>query len=162
VNLDPECTVTIYAQDQSGDICSSTAQQIEANIAKCYSTAWVYYSIDGCADPDPSSRSSPTSSPSSTRKPKSSVGPIVGGVIGGVVGVALILASAVYFWRIKRSNAVVPTKRDSIYEMSGAEERKEMPGHEAYGGYFRGEMEGEKAPSVKASPAPVELPTDHH
>jgi hypothetical protein len=164
VGEDPECTVTIYAQDQTGDICSSTAPQLEVNIGRCYNASWVFYSIDGCEVPGSSATSSPTSSPSnSSSNSHSSVGPIVGGVVGGVVFVTMILVGAIYFWRKKKRSTAAPgLGEDARYELSGAEDRKEMPVSNAHG-YFGGEMHGSKPPSVKgASPPPVELPANYH
>ncbi|KAF2430306.1 hypothetical protein EJ08DRAFT_249460 [Tothia fuscella] len=164
VNLDPECTLTIYGQDPSGDICATNAPQIEANIARCYNASWTYYSFDSCAVPEATTASSSTGatsslSTSSKSKTSGNVGPIVGGVIGGVIFIALVLAAGVY-WMRKRKNGIAEAPNDG--------ERHEMPAHndryemqtKRYT-YFGGELDSEKPESdVKhSSPPPVELPT---
>ena len=84
--------------------CSSEAK-IVAQLAQCYNSSWVYYSIDGCDIPStlpassalPEATSSATPAPTANARP--STGVLVGGIIGGVSAFALVFISAMYFLR---------------------------------------------------------------
>ena len=105
--------VTIYANNTIADEpCSAVVLQF-ANIATCYNSSWVYYSIDACIPP--SSSSSASSSPTSSSTPQSHhsnhTGAIVGGVIGGVAGVAILVGIAILFFvRRRRQQRQQPDK----------------------------------------------------
>jgi hypothetical protein len=110
----------------------------------------VYYSIDQCIPPNPSTTkassssstaqlSSPavssvasssigTSSSEPTTKSAHSnhIGAIVGGVIGGVVAVAVAVAVAIYMI-LKRRKTLRPTLNTPIHELDGSGEKKELP-----------------------------------
>jgi len=96
--------VTIYANDTNAEQpCSAVVLQF-ANIATCYNSSWVYYSIDACIPP--SSSSSASSSPTSSSTPQSHhsnhTGAIVGGVVAGIAGVAVLVGIAIFFF-VRRS-----------------------------------------------------------
>jgi hypothetical protein len=89
---------TIYANDTiAGEPCSAVVLQF-ANIATCYNSSWVYYSIDSCTSPS----SSPTSSSTSQSHHSNHTGAIVGGVVAGVAGVAVLVGIAIFFFVRRR------------------------------------------------------------
>lgn len=104
-----ERLATIYGANSEEFVpCSSTVLQF-AQIAECYNSSFVYYSIDVCIPPDRISSSSlsvtPSSSPSSgeaSKLRKHNTGAIAGGVVGGVCGLALIAAAVFLLLRRKR------------------------------------------------------------
>ncbi|KAK7189027.1 hypothetical protein DPSP01_004135 [Paraphaeosphaeria sporulosa] len=77
VQLDPGCAVTLYGpNDDSGQACSSPVK-IVGELAACYNSSWIYYSVDNCFKPNSVSSSAlvlPTvaASPSSTLSSSSS------------------------------------------------------------------------------------------
>ncbi|KAF1993551.1 hypothetical protein P154DRAFT_540316 [Amniculicola lignicola CBS 123094] len=121
VNLDKGCAVTIYGPDEDPAYpCSSTQLQV-AEIAQCYNTSWVYYSIDGCdiptttpsatplitdSTPPPTGVASSSATSSATAAPRSShTGIIIGGIVGGVALFALILFGVAFYYRRRYSTA---------------------------------------------------------
>ncbi|KAH8697275.1 hypothetical protein BGW36DRAFT_378354 [Talaromyces proteolyticus] len=113
---DSGCGVTIYGNDSDvSSPCSSTTLQL-AQIATCYNSSWVYFSIDNCQAPVSSTvgASSTATAPATSSTNSSSggsstnVGAIVGGVVGGVVGLGLIALAGWFLWlrqRPRRANA---------------------------------------------------------
>ncbi|CAN9101443.1 unnamed protein product [Alternaria alternata] len=110
--------------------CSSTVLQF-AQIAECYNSSFVYYSVDACTPPDQissssliaTSSSSPSSTPSSSAvsgPKKNNTGAIAGGVVGGVCGLALIAVAIFLLLRRKK-------KRDQVPEIP-SDERREVGG----------------------------------
>ncbi|KAF1969647.1 hypothetical protein BU23DRAFT_652348 [Bimuria novae-zelandiae CBS 107.79] len=62
--LDPGCAVTLYGpNDDTGLSCSSPVK-IVGELATCYNSSWIYYSIDGCLPPSKSSVALPSATPS--------------------------------------------------------------------------------------------------
>ncbi|KAH7086900.1 hypothetical protein FB567DRAFT_54884 [Paraphoma chrysanthemicola] len=136
VGMDPGCTVTIYADDYSGDICSSTAPQLEINLVDCYNSSYIYYSIDWCNSPR-SATPSPSSSTSSSAKV--STGAIVGGVVGGVVVLGILIGVGVYMWKRKIRNNDAPQEvgGTGIAELSYEPKPMEMDGASGMMAYKR-------------------------
>ncbi|CAO2653931.1 Nn.00g106640.m01.CDS01 [Neocucurbitaria sp. VM-36] len=97
VGLDPGCTVTIYANDTTEDICSGYQEEIRP--VDCYNSSFVYYSIDFC-DPG-AAQELPSSAPTSSSGTPTSA--IVGGVVGGVLGLCIILGLVIYMIRKRRA-----------------------------------------------------------
>ncbi|OAG24757.1 hypothetical protein CC77DRAFT_1017102 [Alternaria alternata] len=131
VGLDPGCSATIYGADSEEFVpCSSTVLQFD-QIAECYNSSFVYYSVDACTPPDQissssliaTSSSSPSSTPSSSAvsgPKKNNTGAIAGGVVGGVCGLALIAVAIFLLLRRKK-------KRDQVPEIP-SDERREVGG----------------------------------
>jgi hypothetical protein len=97
--------VTIYGNNSDPSMPCSSEIKIVAQLAQCYNSSWVYYSIDGCDIPStlPTSSAlseataSATSTPSAAVRP--STGVIVGGIVGGVSAFGLVFVFAMYFLR---------------------------------------------------------------
>ncbi|KAK2742826.1 hypothetical protein FQN57_005117 [Myotisia sp. PD_48] len=91
VQLDDECTVTIYGKNEIPESpCSSKITQL-AELATCYNSSWIYYSIDFCTVPTASQ--TPTPTPKSSSSPAiisstSYTGALVGGIVGGIAVIA--------------------------------------------------------------------------
>ncbi|KAF4538207.1 uncharacterized protein LTHEOB_10977 [Lasiodiplodia theobromae] len=165
VDLDEGCGVTIYGSNSNSLSCSSEAIQV-AELATCYNTSWVYYSIDQCISPKDiasttSSSSTSTASSSSSasgNSSSSSTGAIAGGVVGGVAGLALIAGALFYFLR-KRRQAGASGSHDSEqshpHEMGSDHARSELQA----GGMHKYELAA-KGPSemeeLRAPPAEME------
>ncbi|KAF2106561.1 hypothetical protein BDV96DRAFT_607255 [Lophiotrema nucula] len=154
VDLDPGCAVTLYGPDTTSDPCSAEILAV-AEIATCYNSSWVYYSIDGCDIPSqiPSSKASsstplPTSttlstvsllsttttttatssasaSPSSAPQAVNHTGVIVGGAVGGVAAVALVAIAVLLFFR-KRKTSQPNSSPAPTYEMPNDRQRFEI------------------------------------
>ena len=127
--------VTIYANNTiAEEPCSAVVLQF-ANIAMCYNSSWVYYSIDACMPPSPSSSasSSPTSSSTPQSHHSSHTGAIVGGVVGGVAGVAILVGIAIFFFvrrhRQQRQQPDEPQEMPDAHipEMYAKEAEPELP-----------------------------------
>ncbi|QDS68575.1 hypothetical protein FKW77_000511 [Venturia effusa] len=138
VGLDTGCSVTIYEKDTTSDPCSGAA--IIAELAKCYNTTYVYYSIDMCTAPSSTSSASPRSSATtSSRNPNT--GAIAGGIVGGVVGVAAVIFGLfLYMRREKRKNVAELTDQSiaagdekRVHEMHGVI-TQELPAGQGAGG----------------------------
>lgn len=148
------CEVTIYEKDTTSDICSGTA--IVAELAQCYNTTYVYYSIDMCTTPSSSSSISSTSSATTssgaatttitasstpTASHKTNTGAIAGGIVGGVLAVAAVLLGLfLYMRRKKRKNVAElghhPTTHGDekrAHEMHG-DNTQELPAGQGAGG----------------------------
>ncbi|KAI2483222.1 hypothetical protein Ptr902_05539 [Pyrenophora tritici-repentis] len=132
VGLDSGCSATIYGTDAEEFVpCSSTALQF-AQLATCYNSSWVYYSIDACTPPQSSSISGnptrPTSNPSTSSSTantpsKNHTGAIVGGVVGGVGGLALT-GLALFFVHRHRRN-----KKKALEQPPTVPQPPEAPGN---------------------------------
>ncbi|ORY19165.1 hypothetical protein BCR34DRAFT_582354 [Clohesyomyces aquaticus] len=142
VGLDSGCSVTIYGPDDDTGLACSSPTKIIAELASCYNTSWVYYSIDGCDPPGKTPSPTPTSSSASKQNGTTNIGAIVGGIVGGVVGVALVIIIIFLCYRQRR----VPPRKDTpppppryelpnaaINEMQQTEKTKhtELYAHEA-------------------------------
>ncbi|KAG9186204.1 hypothetical protein G6011_02760 [Alternaria panax] len=111
VGLDPGCTVTIYMNDTTVDICSGYQEEIQP--IDCYNSTFVYYSIDFCDaganDATPSATPTPTSTPSPSPPPPPSsglsTGAIVGAAVGGGIALGIITGLAVFYIMKKRNSA---------------------------------------------------------
>ncbi|KZM26756.1 hypothetical protein ST47_g2103 [Ascochyta rabiei] len=123
--LDPGCTVTLYGAN-AGPLSCSSATKTVGHLATCYDPSWVYYSIDQCLPPTPSSVKvssvRPTSAgPSATKgasaTPESKVhtGVIVGSVVAGISCAVLTLAGMLLVLR-RRRKATPPRP---THELSG-------------------------------------------
>ncbi|KAH7076710.1 hypothetical protein BKA63DRAFT_288161 [Paraphoma chrysanthemicola] len=134
VGMDPGCTVTIYADDYSGDICSSTAPQLEINLVDCYNSSYIFYSIDWCNSPR-----SATPLPSASPSAKVSTGAIVGGVVGGVVVLGILIGFGVCIWKRKRGNDDAPQEVNGtgVAELSYEPKPMEMDGESGMMAYKR-------------------------
>ncbi|KDB23929.1 hypothetical protein H109_04171 [Trichophyton interdigitale MR816] len=117
VNLDNGCSVTLYGRDDiAGQPCSSSVTQV-AEIATCYNTSWVLYSIDECTVPAPGQTRVPV--PNMTRD---YTGAIVGSIIGGlfVIATSIIIGWFCFVYRPRRrqeecqEQATVHEKADDI------------------------------------------------
>jgi hypothetical protein len=132
---------TIYGADVDADTpCSSEVLQFP-QIATCYNTSWVYYSIDACTPPS-SSSSSPTtllpSSSSTSTAPPSPSPPdtvaIAGGAVGAVCGLA-VLASIIFLFlrrNRKRRQQQQPPRASSnaLAELLSPDVKHEIYTHE--------------------------------
>ena len=127
--------VTIYANDTiAEEPCSAVVLQF-ANIATCYNSSWVYYSIDECTPP--SSSSSASSSPTSSSTPQSHhsnhTGAIVGGVVAGVAGVAILVGIAIFFfvrrrrWQRQQPHELQELPDTHVPEMYAKQAEPELP-----------------------------------
>lgn len=146
--------VTIYEKDTTSDICSGFA--IVAELATCYNTTYVYYSIDMCTTPSSSSSvstisSATTSSGAATTtitasstpssSPKTNTGAIAGGIVGGVVAVVAIVLGLFLYMRRKKRNSLAelgdhPTTTGDekrVHEMHG-DNTQELPAGQGAGG----------------------------
>ncbi|EFQ99223.1 hypothetical protein MGYG_02237 [Nannizzia gypsea CBS 118893] len=86
VNLDDGCSVTLYGRDDiAGQPCSSSVVQV-AEIAACYNSSWIFYSIDECTAPAPGQTKAPV--PDMARD---YTGAIVGSTIGGLFVIAIFI-----------------------------------------------------------------------
>ena len=128
---------TIYGSDSEQYVpCSSTVLEF-AQIATCYNTSWVYYSIDTCAPPS-SASPSPTSSPTK-EDDRPNTGAIAGGVVGGVGG-AVVIALAVFFVLRRRKRRPSQPQTDappeaggsSLNELPHAPAKSELDNKDAY------------------------------
>lgn len=139
-------TVTIY-EDAPGDICSGT--QVEnVDIASCWNSTYVFYSIDFC-DPG-AANSSP--SPSTSKSSAPPVGAIVGGVVGGVI-VLVVLVCGLGWVLFKKRQA----RRDArVGEMQGAG-RVELPYGYAPQELGTGMVVYKQHAAVEVEQPPVEL-----
>lgn len=160
-------SVTIYGSNSNGLSCSSEAIQV-AELATCYNTSWVYYSIDQCTSPkditsttSSSSTSTASSSSSASSDSSSSAGAIAGGVVGGVAGLAFIAGALFYFLR-KKKQAKASGSHDSEqshpHEMGSDHARSELHA----GGLHKYELAA-KGPSEmeELHAPPVEMEGDH-
>ncbi|CAG5185447.1 uncharacterized protein ALTATR162_LOCUS11307 [Alternaria atra] len=116
VGLDPGCTVTIYMNDTTVDICSGFQEEIE--LVDCYNSTFVYYSIDFCdagaigdsptATPTPTPIPTTTPTPISTPPPVASsgisTGAIVGAAVGGGIALGIIIGLVVFYVMKKRNS----------------------------------------------------------
>ncbi|EUC51256.1 hypothetical protein COCMIDRAFT_79905 [Bipolaris oryzae ATCC 44560] len=101
VGLDPGCTVTIYQNDTTENICSGYQEVIQP--IDCYNSSFVYYSIDFC---DIVSTQSPIAPhPPSSGSSGISTGAAVGATLGGVAGLAIIGGLIAFFVLKKRREA---------------------------------------------------------
>lgn len=149
--------VTAYQANTDADVCSGFPFAIE--VATCYNSSWIYYSIDNCnaAAVQSSSLTSASASASATNNSSNNVsakstnhtGAIAGGVVGGVVGLALVLGGVFLYLRKKKAKT----------NASGAQEMEtpiaELPGQKA------AELGGAQHDAVYEKVAegpPVELP----
>ncbi|OJD34044.1 uncharacterized protein BKCO1_2500079 [Diplodia corticola] len=101
VDLDPECGVTIYGPNSDSLSCSSTAKQI-ADIAHCYNTSWLYYSIDNCTPPDEIPSTTTTAATPNPTNQSSSASAIIGGSVGGAVALLASILGAIFFFRRRK------------------------------------------------------------
>ncbi|KAL1794321.1 hypothetical protein ACET3X_007742 [Alternaria dauci] len=110
VGLDPGCTVTIYMNDTTVDMCSGYQEEIQP--IDCYNSTFAYYSIDFCdAGALPTSTASPSSpSPASSGL---STGAIVGAAVGGGIALGIIIGLAVFLVMRKRNSARLQEARGS-------------------------------------------------
>ncbi|KNG47514.1 hypothetical protein TW65_05551 [Stemphylium lycopersici] len=116
VALDEGCSATIYGSDSEPYVpCSSTVLEF-AQIATCYNTSWVYYSIDTCTPPSSASPSPTLSPPKKDNGPNT--GAIAGGVVGGVGGAAVIALAAFFFLR-RRKRQPSQQRADGTQEAGG-------------------------------------------
>lgn len=118
--------MTIYGSNsESGQECSSETKKV-AQLASCYNSTWVYYSIDGCDFPStlpsssakstPSATSTPTATPKPAGAARPSTGVIVGGIVGGVSAFCIVFVVAIFFFhRRHRSRKILPPPS---YELS--------------------------------------------
>ncbi|KAE9981386.1 hypothetical protein EG327_006239 [Venturia inaequalis] len=151
VGLDTGCMVTIYEKDTTSDVCSGFP--ILAELATCYNTTYVYYSIDFCTTPGSSSSVSSSSSATTssgavattssapTSSQNTNTGAIAGGIVGGVVSVAAIVLGVFLYMRRKKRNHAIElgdhpaTTGDEkrIHEMDGVN-TQELPAGQGAGG----------------------------
>jgi hypothetical protein len=114
--------VTIYAQD-STTMCGGPQEEIQ--LAQCWNSSWVYYSIDMCdaalstaATPEPTASSTATSTNTAHGL---TTGTLVGAVLGGLVAGALLLGAAL--WVLARKKRA--RKARAAAEHEGTEFRGE-------------------------------------
>jgi len=157
VGLDPGCTVTIYMNDTTVDICSGFQEEIQP--IDCYNSTFVYYSIDFCdagaigESPSATSTPTPTSTPSSTPPPSGSsglsTGAIAGAAVGGGIGLGIIIGLAVFFI-MRRRHSSRPR------EMSGSTELTSVTPYEVHAKHIQ-EL-GPGAVAYKHEPVEIEQP----
>jgi len=157
VGLDPGCTVTIYMNDTTVDICSGFQEEIQP--IDCYNSTFVYYSIDFCdagaigESPSATSTPTPTSSPSSTPPPPGSsglsTGAIAGAAVGGGIGLGIIIGLAV-FLIMRRRHSSRPR------EMSGSTELTSVTPYEVHAKHIQ-EL-GPGAVAYKHEPVEIAQP----
>lgn len=175
-------SVTLYANntesgDNAGKACSSETK-IVAQLAECYNSTWIYYSIDGCdipsrlpsssltldTSPQPTLAGPATASrtnPPSVNKPASNTGIIVGGIVGGVSVFAIIFFVALYYMRRRfhqKHDPPIPPRFELSHEQSALAElayAEKPPKTELYAHEPATEM-GRNSVYVP----PVELPGD--
>lgn len=115
--------VTIYGSDFNRYICSSKVVEI-AQVSRCYNTSWVYYSIDGCIEPDE------TPSIVTGKGQNSSTGAIVGGVVGGVVALASVIGAILYSRRSRKLQREIQAHnaqlRQDLYELASKRQPAEL------------------------------------
>jgi hypothetical protein len=121
-------TATIYKNDSTQDICSANPDSlIEADIAKCYGSEWLYYSFDDCNDPDSSSSGTTALPAVESRR----VGAIVGGILGGAIVLAVVVIGIFLYFRKKKTNALATTD-SKTWELTAIHVADSNPRHEMY------------------------------
>lgn len=115
--------VASYGSDFNSYICSSKVVEI-AQVSRCYNTSWVYYSIDGCIEPD----ETPTIVTGNGQN--SSTGAIVGGVVGGVVALASVIGAILYSRRSRKLQREIQAHnaqlRQDLYELASKRQPAEL------------------------------------
>ncbi|KAF2467947.1 uncharacterized protein BDR25DRAFT_327148 [Lindgomyces ingoldianus] len=120
VGLDSGCAVTIYGHDDETNQPCSSPTKIVAELASCYNSSWVYYSIDGCDPPGQTPSAAPTLSTTPQHKNSSNIGAIVGGIVGGVVGIALVIIVIFLCYRQRKGLVALQTPPPSYELPNGA------------------------------------------
>ncbi|KAH7071268.1 hypothetical protein BKA63DRAFT_70049 [Paraphoma chrysanthemicola] len=120
--LDPGCTVTLYGASINGMTCSSDTQAT-CRVGTCYSSSWMYYSIQGCRPSTVSAASSSTSSSSATgQAPDSHTrrdGVIAGSLVAGVSGATLVFIGVMVLLRRRPSQDGKPGRAHELPDDRG-------------------------------------------
>ncbi|KAH7079494.1 hypothetical protein FB567DRAFT_551925 [Paraphoma chrysanthemicola] len=120
--LDPGCTVTLYGASSNGRTCPSDTQAT-CRVGTCYSSSWMYYSIQGCRPATVSAASSSIPSSSATGQTLDSQtrrdGVIAGSLVAGVSGATLVFIGVVVVLRRHRSQANKPGRAHELPDDRG-------------------------------------------
>jgi hypothetical protein len=150
---------TIYKIDPTQDVCSADPNfQVEATIAKCYNTTWVYYSFDDC--------DIPASSTPNAATPHQDGSNHTAAIVGGIVGSFLALTgSGAGIFLYMRRKKTVSQKSANTHELD-SNFRHELPSDDWTELSANPHLEmfcelgGSRPLSLK--PEPIELPTEYH
>ena len=121
--------MTLYGADEAPLRCSSNLK-IVAEMATCYNSSWIYYSVDGCLQPTSSSIIPPAVSPTSFNGTSSAtipsfpgirelpIGAIIGCIVGVIAFIALAAGFGLFSWRRRWGRNSKRSPSPSSYELS--------------------------------------------
>lgn len=126
-------------QDDTTSMCGGYQEEIQ--LASCWNSTFVYYSIDMCDPPSPSLSTTPTPPATSTTSKGPTTTTLIAAILGALAAGALLLALAL--WLLARRNRTRSAEAytdvsDPRIHIDGAAVRAE-----ADPGLFRAELDAE-------------------